>query len=196
VIPPGYSQLDYGVGNGATLTLADGSDPTSTFYVVSLTGGGSLVNNTSITTTGTAIAGDGFAQGALVNFTNNGSITATLSGSVAIQQGVYQIGNITNTGTITTSGGGAINTGPNYALTNSGTITVNGFTGDAVYAFDTNFQNSGTIQSNQGVGAYLYGNQGTPVSNSGTIFGELVGAQLLGDTLTNSGTITSPGTAV
>ena len=195
VTPPGYTQVTYGVGSGATLTLGAGSNPTSTFYAKSIAGGGLLINNTTITTSGTAVAYDGnnFSY-PILSFTNNGTILSAVSaGQYALSVGSYQFGNLVNTGSITTTGaGGAVNAGPNYNFTNSGSVAADGL---AVYAFDSVLTNSGTIRSNTGVGAYLYGNVGYPASSSGSIYGQTIGVQILGPTLTNTGTITSPGLA-
>lgn len=134
-IPPGYTQLDYGIGNGATLTLAPGSDPTSTIYLKSLTGGGTIVNNTTITTTGPAIAYDPYysmwANG--VSILNNGTIISTVaSGKYALSVDSNSYADIINTGTITALGAGiAVFTPTSSTLINSGLITA---TGTAVYA--------------------------------------------------------------
>lgn len=194
-IPPGYTQLDYGIGNGATLTLGSGANSTSTFYVKALSGGGKLVNNATITSTGSAIAYDGLNSGPLPSVINNGTIQSTVvSGQYAIATGFYGLGNLINTGTITATGtGGGVDAGGNYSFTNTGSVTADG---TAVHAFDNVITNSGTIRSNNGVGLDASGNQGYLASNSGLIYGKTVGVQLFGYTLTNSGTITSPSIAV
>ena len=200
VTPPGYDQTTFAIGNMATLTLQPGSDPTATVFITPLTGSGALVNNGNITTVGAAIApdGDNFTD-AGVTITNNGAITANLTGitvpsqAYALSNGSYGLGDITNAGNITAIGGGGINTGPNNNVTNSGNITADG---TAINAFDSVLINTGAIHSNQGAGIYAFGNVGYPASNSGTIYGKTIGAELDGYTLTNSGTITSPGVAV
>jgi fibronectin-binding autotransporter adhesin len=197
VTPPGYDQTTFAIGNMATLTLQPGSDPTATVFVEPLTGSGALVNNGNITTAGPAIESDGFnVNYPSVTVTNNGAITANLTGvpgGYAISNGAYELGDITNAGNVTATGGGGIYAFANYSLTNSGNITADA---TAVYAFDNVVTNSGTIHSNQGVGLYALGDVGFPASNTGTIYGEIVGAELDGYTLTNYGNITSPGLAV
>jgi autotransporter-associated beta strand protein len=195
VVPPGYTQVTYGIGNGATLTLAPGSDPTSTFYVKALTGGGQIVNNTAITTNGAAIANDGLSFTYSVSVTNNGTIQSAVgSGQYAIATGNYGLLGLVNTGSITATGaGGGVNAGANLTFSNSGSVTADG---TAVNAFDNVVTNSGTITSNNGVGFYGLGNVGTPSSNSGSISGLTVGAELNGYYLTNTGTISSSGLAV
>lgn len=192
VAPTGFQRVSYSVGSGATLTLAPGANPTSTIFV---SGNGALVNNANIVTSGAAIAPDSINVSSYgVSVTNNGSITATLSnGGWAIDTNIYGIGQVVNTGTITAIGGGGVNTDGNYALINSGAITADG---TAVDAFDSAVTNSGVIHSNHGVGFYGFGNVGMPANNTGTIYGQTIGAELDGYTLTNSGTITSPGMAV
>src|SRR5215471_4020670 len=158
VVPPGFTQVTYGIGNGATLTLAPGSDPTSTFYVKALTGGGQIVNNTTIATNGAAIANDGFSFTYSVSVTNNGTIQSAVgSGQYAIATGNYGLLGLVNTGSITATGaGGGVNAGTTFS--NSGTVTADG---TAVYAFDSVVTNGGTITSNNGVGFYGLGNVGT-----------------------------------
>lgn len=195
VIPPGFTQVTYGIGNGATLTLAPGSDPTSTFFVRALSGGGQIANNTAITTTGPAIANDGFNFSSTLSVTNNGTIqSAVSSGQYAVTTGNFGLFNLVNTGSITSTGaGGAVNAGANLTFTNSGSVIADG---TAVNAFDNVLTNSGTITSRNGVGFFGLGNVGTPSSNSGTISGLTLGAELNGYFLTNTGTISSAGLAV
>ncbi len=191
--PATFQKVTYGITSGATLTIAAGANPTSTVYI---TGSGALVNNATINTTGAAIVPDGANyNGSGVSVTNNGSITATLSGntSYAISTGFYGLGNVINTGTITAIGGGGVNMNVNYAFTNSGTVTADN---TALNAFDSVVTNSGVIHSNQGVGFYGLGNVGMPATNTGVVYGQTIGAQLDGYALTNSGTISSPGLGV
>jgi len=194
ILPSDFQTLVFGLGNGANLTVASGATLSNTVYLASLQGNGAFVNNGTITTTGPAIAPAAVntnLSGAAV--TNNGTITANLTtGNYAIDEGSYGLGSLTNTGAITAIGGGGLNT-YGYTFNNSGSVTADQ---TGLYAFDEQVINSGVIHSNGGVGAYLYGNVGTPASNSGTIYGQTVGAELDGYTLTNTGTIASPGMAV
>lgn len=191
--PATFHQVGYSVAGGATLTLAAGSNLTSTVFAG---GGGALVNNGNITTTGPGIssAGTNFYSYGL-SVTNNGTITANLalSNDYAIVTGVYGLGNVVNTGTVTAIAGGGVSMGNGYTLTNSGTITADN---TAVAVFDGVVTNSGVIHSNQGVGFYGSGNVGTPAANTGVIYGQTVGAEIFGYTLTNSGTVSSPGVGV
>ncbi|GAA0551165.1 autotransporter-associated beta strand protein [Rhizomicrobium palustre] len=193
-IPKGYSQLTFGIGNNATLTLGPGSDPLSTVYVTALSGGGKLVNNTTITTNGAAIEYVGFNSNyTLFSITNNGTIQSTVgSDQYAFSSSWYGVTSFNNTGTITAMGPGGAVSVSNIEFTNSGTITADG---TAVIAIYSNFLNTGTIRSNNGIGAYILNGGAPNPINSGTIYGKTVGAELMGG-LTNSGTITSPGIAV
>jgi autotransporter-associated beta strand protein len=192
--PSGYYDVTYKIANGSTLTLDAGGNNQSPVY---LAGSGNFINNGVISTTGQAITTDmAYFGSSYVSVTNNGTISA------AIGSGDYALYNydgitaITNNGTITATGGGGIYDLTDYwDFTNTGTINADR---TAVYfmpATNTKFTNSGTIHSNYGIGVYDMGS-GPGSTNSGTIYGQAIGVQLLAATLTNSGTISSPGLAV
>jgi len=202
-LPSDFQTLAFGVGDNANLTIASGTTLTSAVNLYAVSANAGFTNNGAITTTGSAIVPSGmnfnYYGPAGPSVTNNGTITATFTNATpgqpyAIYQGIYGLGNITNTGTITSVGGGGVATTMyGTEINNSGTITADD---TALYTFDGIVSNSGTIRSNNGVGLYAYGNSGMPASNSGLIYGGTIGADLMGYTLTNTGTISSPGMAV
>lgn len=186
--PATFERLQFGVGNGATLTLGSGFSAPSTITTVATAGGGSLINQADLSFAGKAII-QNYAYSSTFAITNSGSISATLTSpnDFAIQF-LGSGGTLTNTGTITAKVGGAIDTGAQGSLSNSGTITADG---TAVQFSYGSFTNSGTIRSNGGTGARITGSYGTSASNSGTIYGASVGVQLQFSTIVNTGTIGS-----
>ncbi len=190
-LPATFEQLAIGLFDGAAVTLADGFTAPSTLFLAGL-GKGSLVNDTTIVSSGPAIMA---AYPSLsFAFTNNGSISANLT-QLADYALDFQYGgrDFTNNGAITAIGGNGVR--PGYGdFVNTGSISASG---TAVSIFGAPFTNSGTISSSGGIGLVLA--QGSPTltdTNTGLIEGGTVGAILNNDRFNNYGTIRSDGTGV
>ena len=183
-----FTTIGFNVATGATLTLANGFTTPTTLNLgdqsFNSAGGGAVVINATLATVGPAISTSYYSSPSL---TNNGSITATLTGygnNVAVTPGAL---GLVNTGSITAIGGTAVYLSSSNS-SNSGTITA---TGTALSAFDAEFTNSGTITSTGGIGVTASGNVGNILTNTGTISGQQAGAST-SIILVNSGTVTSP----
>lgn len=190
ITPADFQLLTFDIANEATLTLEE-SYSTSAAIAFSQNfgsfGGGELVNKGTFSTNGTAIVSPSYT---LSKFTNEGDITATLANPFDIAVRIDQT-EFVNTGNIVGNGGGGLDSSGN--LTNSGSIVADGV---AVRIFQGVVENSGLIQSNDAIGLSLSGNVGVPAANSGTIIGNLAGAQVAGHILTNTGTISGTETGV
>lgn len=127
--------------------------------------------------------------------TGNGSIAATGSGVVAIQDGWT----INNAGSISSTGGSAISAaGFSTAVNNTGTISNTGMnTAAVVVGANSAITNSGTVSSTAMNGVGLDAGAGSTITNTGTVSttGDNGGAVIMiGDgTLTNGGSITTTG---
>lgn len=178
-LPNNFTSLSLAPASDATVTLASGF---SLPGLLTVNGSGSVINQGSLSGAGTLV---NVASG---SFTNSGTITAT-PGSY-FQYAVT--GSLTNSGTISAAPGMGGVGGANL-FGNSGTIQ-GGDTG--VNFLGDSFTNSGTISASSGTGLQLAGfYNGASRTNSGTITGQTVGAEL-STTLVNTGTISSPGIGV
>ena len=184
VLPTNFELLGFDLSNNAVATLAAGF---TSGTGVSVSGTGALVNQAALVTNGQAVVAAFSSYG--LDFTNQGSITASLSGT-----GLFAVGTpatVTNSGTITANGGSGVQA--YTTLTNSGAITATG-TGAAVM-YGT-LANSGTIRSTGGIGATISGGSFSGSTNDGTIIGATTGLSLSGGRLVNTGTITGGTTGV
>ncbi len=186
-LPTNFEQLTLVTDAKMTTTLANGFAVAGPLRIG---GDGTVVNNTTLSGTGTVLADEYASYGAAV-VRNAGSITGTgtNSGNFAVQLG--SVNRFENSGTITATGNG-VSFSSQGSFVNSGTITAGG---TAVSLFGPSFTNSGTIRSTGGIGAILSGSSGSNWTNSGRIEGTTAGLQL-SSSLTNSGTITATGTGV
>jgi len=175
-LPTGFELLGLTLTNNATVTLATGI-PSG--IGVALSGYGTAVNEADLATNGPAVTA---STGYLLAFTNNGSITSTLS---AGQVAVSTLPTLTNAGTITATGGSGV--GVSSLLTNTGTITATATAASVQYG---TFTSSGTVRSSGGIGLQLAGNSPyLPSGNTGTIAGGTIGASISDAVFNNSGTI-------
>lgn len=184
IAPVGFGQFQYGIVDGAILTLDAGFSSRTAIKIADefqIFSGGQLINQGDIVTIGRALTAD-FSR--LLRVTNEGMITATLANSFDTAISIGQT-EFVNSGIIKANVGTAVSTSGNF--TNSSSITADGI---AVNVFQGVVENSGLIQSFGDVGLFLRGNSGVPAANSGTIIGVTAGAQVAGHSLTNTGTIT------
>jgi hypothetical protein len=173
-LPTNFEVLGLDLSNNATVTL---SSAFSANDGITLSGSGTVVNQATLVTRGSAVAADFSSYG--VTFTNEGAITATLDYDYRYAVGSF--GTITNSGTITAVNGSGVSA--SSQLTNSGTITAT----STAASISGTLTNSGTIRSTAGIGlsGYLYNTS----TNSGTIAGATTGLQMSSGRLTNTGTI-------
>jgi hypothetical protein len=177
-LPTNFELLGVDLTNNATVKLTPAF---ATMGGVALSGNGAVINQANLTTSGPAVVAATFSSS--LSFTNQGSITATLTDSNQFAVGTPT--NLTNTGAITAIGG---NGAQAFAtLNNSGTIVASG-TGASLLS--GTFDNSGTITSTGGVGAIVAGSiYFATSSNRGSITGATTGLTL-SSALINTGTIT------
>ncbi|MDG2515790.1 hypothetical protein P7B04_24300 [Sphingobium yanoikuyae] len=175
VLPTNFERLGFDLSKDAVATLAPDFNADTAIHI---SGGGTLVNQAALVTSGPAIT-SAFSVGGL-SFDNRGSIVSTTNSSIVY---AARAPIVTNSGTITTYGGSGVSV--DYRLTNSGTILASD-TG-ALIGSGT-LTNSGTIRSSGGTGVSLYGT--TMSTNSGSIAGATTGLAMAGALFTNSGTIT------
>ena len=186
-LPTNFEQLTLAPDAKMTTTLASGFAFAGPLRVA---GSGTLVNNTTLSGTGTVLS-DEFSSQGYPSITNAGSITGTANpnGGFIVQLG--SVNRFENSGTVTATGNG-VSFSSQGAFVNSGTITA---TGTALSLFGPSFDNSGTIRSTAGIAVTLSGSSGSKWTNSGRIEGSTAGLQL-SSSLTNTGTITATGTGV
>jgi hypothetical protein len=184
----GFQQLVLAPDTGVTATLETGF-ATSTGLVLS--GKGAVVNRATINLAGTALSDLDYSYGSSASFLNEGSITATLSGSPF--QGGVTLNNhsFTNDGQVAVSGGIGVRMSYNPFI-NNGTVIASG---TGVDMSDAVLTNNGTIISTSGTGINLFGSVGYTAFNNGTIQGATAGATTY-IYLTNSGTISGGETGV
>lgn len=186
-LPTGFERLGLTTTTGGTVTLD------STFGavggLVQVEGGGTVINNGTLSGTAAIVANDSYSSEGSVAFVNAGTITATGGASDSYAVSLIQARRFQNDGDVTSATGGvSLNSG---AFVNNRTITA---AGTAVSAAGT-FTNAGTITSTAGTGASINGSWGSSAGNTGTISGALTGVRLF-SMLVNSGTISSPGVGV
>lgn len=184
VLPTNFELLGFDLSNNVVATLAAGF---TSGTGVSVSGTGALVNQAALVTNGQAVIAAFSSYG--LDFTNQGSITASLSDT-----GLFAVGTpatVTNSGTITANGGSGAQA--YTTLTNSGVITATG-TGTAV-VYGT-LANSGTIRSTAGIGATISGGGFSGSTNDGTVIGATTGVSLSSGRLVNTGKITGGTTGV
>lgn len=186
MLPSGFERLRLAPATGATLTLANGFAAPSTIEVA---GGGTIVNEATIITTGQAFLRPYYVTGGVATLVNKGVIQA----SPAQYFRALDLGSSTfvNSGRIDSTGEGISMDGK---FTNSGAIVA---AGTAFSLFGDDFDNSGTIRSTGGIGVVLSGNSYYAGTNSGRIEGATYGV-ITDYRLDNSGTIAAGaiGTAV
>lgn len=185
VLPTAFEQSILAPNQGVTATLADGF---TTSGALRLAGAGTIVNRTTLANLTIATE---FGSSGSPTFINAGTITTAGSTTGSYGLNVGSLNRFENNGTITAAGNG-ISSSSVGRFVNTGTITAND---TAVYLFGSSFDNSGTIRSTAGIGAILNGSSGSNWTNSGRIEGAVAGARV-SSILTNTGTITSPGTGV
>ncbi|NJM50259.1 MAG: hypothetical protein HC843_04700 [Sphingomonadales bacterium] len=203
--PTNFETLNFLIGSNQTVTLEDGFSTNTTIGVVPqgdsfngsyfsyYTPGVSLINNTSLNTTYTAI--EVAVTDSQPTIINNGTINAALTQPDSYALSVLGgYGDFQNTGTINATTGGGVSLIANGTVTssNSGSIIADA---TALYIDAISHNNSGTIRSNAGIGVViarpLYQSfSQTPFINSGTIEGATAGFQMINGYLINSGTIT------
>jgi hypothetical protein len=187
VLPTNFERTALVVGNAVTVTLADGF---SVPGALAFDGSGTLRNETDLSANGTVISNASIGSGG--KLVNAGIITSTgLSENYALD--LDSLSSFTNSGTINSQGAGVdVYT---YAFDNSGTISATGTAAEV--RLSSAFSNTGTITSANGTGLVLWGSSYTAdlSTNSGTISGGSVGVDLSAG-LANTGTISSPATAV
>jgi hypothetical protein len=168
------------VTNSGTITGAHG---------VGLQAGGSVANYAGATISGTA-AGV-FAHGGPGTINNAGSISASASGSAALD--IEGGGNITNaaTGSITGASFGVFVTGGAGTVDNAGSITGTNNVGVDLSGGGTVTNAAGASISASGFGVAVYGSGGT-VINAGTISGS-ISAVHFGAGTTNNLLVVDPG---
>lgn len=184
VLPTNFELFGFDLSNHAVATLAAGF---TSGTGISVSGTGVLVNQAALVTNGQAVVAAFSSYG--LDFTNQGSITASLSGT-----GLFAVGapaTVTNSGMITANGGSGVQA--YTTLTNSGVITATGTGAAVVYG---TLANSGTIRSTAGIGATISGGGFSGSTNDGTIIGATTGLSLSGGRLVNTGTITGGTTGV
>ncbi len=184
VLPTNFELFGFDLSNNAVATLAAGF---TSGTGISVSGTGALVNQAALVTSGQAVIAAFSSYG--LDFTNQGSITASLSGT-----GLFAVGTpatVTNSGTITANGGSGVQA--YTTLTNSGVITATGTGAAVVYG---TLANSGTIRSTAGIGATISGGGFSGSTNDGTIIGATTGVSLSSGRLVNTGTITGSTTGV
>ncbi len=184
VLPTNFELLGFDLSNNAVATLAAGF---TSGTGISVSGTGALVNQAALVTNGQAVIAAFSSYG--LDFTNQGSITASLGGT-----GLFAVGTpatVTNSGTITANGGSGVQA--YTTLTNSGVITAAGTGAAVVYG---TLANSGTIRSTAGIGATISGGGFSGSTNDGTIIGATTGVSLSSGRLVNTGTITGGTTGV
>ena len=185
------------IGAGVTVTSTGNGSSNAALYLIN--GTNTVTNNGTLTASGTGSHG--------VHFSSNGLVTNTATGTITGSTGIYyqNLASVTNAGRIT--GTGAANTAGVYgssgaSVTNTGTIT--GYDGVYSGGNPTTHNNSGTI-TGVAHGYNLDGGRIT-LTNSGAIntAGGTGGAGLSGlrlnttnspNIITNSGTITGGGDA-
>ena len=164
---------------GVTTTLGSGFVAPGS---IRLQGLGTLVNQASINTAGTAFLNDGFSSQSSLRFVNDGTIQTGSSADFAISAN-FGITEVVNNGTIASAGGGVSLS--QSSLTNTGSI-IAATTG--VDSSGNSVTNSGTIRSTAGTGVVTSGNVGSPSFNSGLIEGATAGVRA-GTYFTNTGTV-------
>lgn len=184
VLPTNFELLGFDLSNNAVATLAAGF---TSGTGVSVNGTGALVNQAALVTNGQAVVAAFSSYG--LDFTNQGSITASLSGT-----GLFAVATpatVTNSGTIIANGGSGVQA---YTkLINSGEITATETGAAIIYG---TLANSGTIRSTGGIGATISGGSFSASSNDGTIVGATTGLSLSSGRLVNTGAITGGTTGV
>ncbi len=169
---------------------------------INATGGaGDTISNSGTITIAAGGTGSAINAGAGDQVTNSGTLTMAATGSHAISIAAGT-GSVTNGpgGVITLAAGNANNGinsgGGGNALTNAGTITINGTGNGLVTAGGgDSASNSGTININAGAGNAITGAAGDTFANTGTInMGAVTTGAAInilgGTTLSGSGTIT------
>ena len=196
-LPTSFERLTLAPDAKVTATLVDGFSVPAPLQV---TGGGTVVNRTTLTGTAQALqVGNDFSASpiAYATFVNAGSIrtTAATSGTFGVLLGSY-VTRFENSGTIATAGDGvSASSSGAFVNTASGSITAGG---TGVSMFGSSFTNAGTIRSTAGTGVILSGSSGSNWTNSGRIDGTVAGARISSN-LVNTGTIaatTTTGTGV
>lgn len=195
IAPSGFQSFGAELSNGADVRLVSGftlSGP------LSVTAGGDyfsfgtpfLTNATTVVSTDTAfiLQPRSSYYASSIDFINTGSITANLAdpGKFAV---VIHDGYFDNYGTVVATGGNAVFSDAYGLVLNraGGSVTADGTAFNA-----DNSYNLGSITSLHGTAVNAYGLENY---GPGTIWGQSVGARINGS-LINTGTITSPGSAV
>jgi hypothetical protein len=181
----GFQQFGIATDQGVTTTLGAGFVAPSTVQVY---GGGTLVNQATITLAGTAFVLNGVSSPGVERVVNQGTLQNTSASAAAISAQNAGFSAIVNTGAIVSAGGGVSSF--QASLVNSGTIDS---VGTGVSISGNTLTNSGQIRSSGGIGAVLGGNVGTASTNSGTIQGATIGVESSGY-LTNTGTVVATNT--
>jgi hypothetical protein len=190
-LPANFEQLSLAPEVEITTTLADGFAAPG---VLEITGKGTVVNGTTLSRAGMVVRVGDYDPDNRPSLVNAGTIIAT--GSTATDYAVDLRPYATrfeNSGTITAAANGvSAQSSGSFVNTATGTITA---TDIGVSVDSTNFTNAGTIRSTAGTGLLLSGYASDALTNSGLIEGKVAGARIR-TRLVNTGTITSPGTAV
>ncbi|WP_156025718.1 autotransporter outer membrane beta-barrel domain-containing protein [Sphingomonas phyllosphaerae] len=184
-LPTGFERTGLSLASNATVTLSSAfTGP------ITVEGSGSVINNATLVGT-TQVVTQPFMALESVGLINNGTLRTTAAGGVDLFAIDLRSGSFRNDGMIDAAGNG-VRSSISGPFVNTGVLRA---IGTAVSLFGSSFDNSGTIRSTDGVGAFLSGSYGLNWVNSGTIEGATIGAQL-SSKLTNGGTISSAGTAV
>lgn len=185
VLPTRFEQLGLALASNPTITLADGV--TAPLVVE---GSGSIVNDSTLVGT-TRVMSQKFLADGSINLLNNGTLRTTAAGGTDVFAVDLRAGSFRNAGTVDAAGNGVRYwaAGP---FINTGLVQA---TGTAVSLFGSSFDNSGTVRSTAGTGAILSGSSGSNWVNNGIITGAVAGVEL-SSTLVNTGTLSSPRTAV
>ena len=189
-IPATFERLTLAPDATVTATLAAGFNGLSSLAIA---GNGTVINRTALSGTTQAVVMPSFdGPQAYPSFVNAGTIrtTAGTANIFAVDLG-YTALRFENSGTITATGAGVASNFQGTFL-NTGTITAEG---TGVSLFGPNFTNAGTIRSTGSTGVVLSGSSGSNWTNSGSIEGATIGAQI-SSSLVNTGTITSADTGV
>lgn len=188
-LPTGFEELVLAPDAKMTATLANGF---SFAGPLRISGGGTIVNTTTLSGTGTLLRDQyNYNSSDSPSFTNAGNITGTANPNDGFLVWLDWSRRFENSGTVTSTGNG-VSLSSSGAFVNSGTITASG---TAVSVSGPSFANSGTIRSTGGIGVTLWGSSVSTSTNSGRIEGTTAGVRL-SSILTNSGTITATGTGV
>lgn len=185
-LPTNFEDLGLTLQNGVIVTLADGFSGSEAIVA---SGAGTLRNEANLSAEGTVVSQRFYADGDLT-FENAGTISSTgLSGDYAVSLQTSR--KFSNSGTISSQGAGVLLSPSSFD--NSGTIEANG-TALSIQLIGA-ATNSGTIRSIGDTGLSLGGSSYVQFTNSGTIEGANVGANI-STHLINTGTISSAGTGV